>query len=369
MKNLRKISAKTSSRAKREHLASADTEFRFTAIVESSDDAIIGKTLDGRITSWNKGAEKIFGYSRKEMQGKRISRLIPADRAQEEPMIIERIKRGESVDHYETVRRRKDGKLIEVSVTISPIHDRSGKIIGASKVARDITERKRLQKEILEISDREQRRIGQELHDGLCQQLAGIELMSHAIARTLAGKSKEYSHRVSGIAAHVRDAITHTRSLARGLSPVTLESEGLMSAFQELATNTEKLFSVVCRFEFEKPVQVPDHAVATHLLRITQEAVSNSVKHGNATRIVIRLSERRGRIAVMVADNGTGLPRNISKSKGMGLRIMRLRAGMIGGALTLENNPAGGARVACSVPASAGLKKRKSAPARKRKLL
>jgi two-component system, LuxR family, sensor kinase FixL len=319
------------------------------AIVESSEDAIIGKTLESRITSWNMGAEKIFGYTGQEMKGKHISVLIPDDRAEEESMILERIKRGESVEHYETVRQRKDRKLIDVSVTISPIRNADGKIVGASKVARDITERKRLQKEILEISDREQRRIGQDLHDGLCQQLAGIELMSQAVARKLADQSEEHSKHVAEIAGHVRDAITHTRSLARGLSPVTIESEGLMSALQELATNTVKIFNVACLFYFTKPVEVSDHAVATHLFRIAQEAVSNAIKHGKATRILIRLKEQRNRISVIIMDNGSGFPKEISKSKGMGLRIMQSRAGMIGGKLVIENNRNGGASVVCSI--------------------
>ena len=118
----------------------------YAALVESSDDAIIGKSLDGYITSWNRGAENIFGYTRREMVGKHISIIVPPDRRGEEPAIMEKIKRGESVDHYETVRRRKDGRLINGSVTISPLRDAERNIIGASRVARDITERKRLER-------------------------------------------------------------------------------------------------------------------------------------------------------------------------------------------------------------------------------
>lgn len=329
----------------------------FAAMVESSDDAIIGKTLDGHISSWNKGAEKIFGYTREEMVGKHISILIPADRADEEPMIIERIRRGEAVEHYETVRRRKDGKLIEVSVTISPIHNTDGKIVGASKVARDITERKRLQKEILEISDREQRRIGQDLHDGLCQQLAGIELMSQVLEQNLAAKSKEGAERVGQIAAHIREAINHTRSLARGLSPVTLESEGLMAALHELAENTTKIFNVRCSFVCDPPVPFNDQVAASQLFRIAQEAVSNAIRHGKAKEIVIQLKERHDKIVVTISDNGTGFPKTIPPRKGMGLRIMQSRAGMIGGTLVLDNIPSGGARVSCALS-------RKSKPSR-----
>jgi len=329
----------------------------YAALVESSEDAIVGKTLDGFVTSWNKGAEGVFGYTRKEMLGKPISLLIPPNRKNEEPEILERIKRGESVEHYETKRRRKNGRIIDISVTISPIRDAEGKIIGASKVARDITERKRLEREILEISEREQRRIGQDLHDGLCQHLAGIELMSQVLEQKLARRSKATAAKAADIARNVRDAISHTRLLARGLSPVTLESEGLMSALHELALNTQKIFGVACRFECDPPVLVSDFPAATHLFRLAQEAVSNAIKHGKAKRILIRLKEERGRMLLRIIDNGAGFPAQLTRSKGMGLRIMQSRAGMIGGTLALERNAAGGTSVTVAAPNPAGRRK------------
>ena len=322
----------------------------YAALVESSEDAIVGKTLEGYVTSWNQGAELVFGYTRAEMVGKHISILIPPDRKDEEPEILEKIRRGESVDHYETIRRRKDGRLIDISVTISPIRDADGNIIGASKVARDITERKRLEREILEISDREQRRIGHDLHDGLCQHLAGIELMSQVLEQKLAPQSRDAAKRAGEIARNVREAIGQTRSLARGLSPVTLESEGLTSALHELAVNTEKLFKVKCRFDGDSGVSVPNHAVATHLFRLAQEAVSNAIKHGKARRISIHLKADPGRLYLAVNDNGKGFPAELPKSKGMGLRIMQSRTGMIGGTLTIERNAGGGTSVICSAP-------------------
>jgi PAS domain S-box-containing protein len=124
------------------------------AIVESSDDAIIGKTLDGIITSWNKGAELIFGYSAEEVLGKSIYLLIPDDRKDEEPLILECVRRGDRIDHYHTVRKRKDGQLINISVTVSPIRDEDGRIIGASKIARDITDRERMHAALRESESR-----------------------------------------------------------------------------------------------------------------------------------------------------------------------------------------------------------------------
>jgi PAS domain S-box-containing protein len=323
----------------------------YEALVESSDDAIIGKSLDGYITSWNRGAEMVFGYSRAEMAGRHISILIPEDRKDEEPGILEKIRQGVAVDHYETIRRRKDGRLIDISVTVSPIRDADGNIIGASKVARDITGRKQLEKEILEISDREQRRIGHDLHDGLCQHLAGIEMLSQVLEKKLASKHKDGAQRAAEIARNVREAIGQTRSLARGLSPVTLESEGLASALNELALNTEKMFGVKCHFDCDSQVPVQNHAMATHLFRLAQEAVSNSIKHGKTGEISIHLKADPGWIYLGVSDNGTGFSlEKTSKSKGMGLRIMKFRAGMIGGTVTVERKTGGGTIVICSAP-------------------
>jgi len=126
-------------------------------IVNSSDDAIVSKTLDGVVTSWNHAAQRVFGYTAEEMIGKPISILFPPDRQDEEPAILERIRRGERVDHFETIRVHKSGALLEISVTISPVKDETGRIVGASKVARDITEQKRIQRELAKLNDELQR--------------------------------------------------------------------------------------------------------------------------------------------------------------------------------------------------------------------
>ena len=123
------------------------TAKQFSAIVESSDDAIVSKDLNGTVRTWNPGAERLFGYTAEEIVGKPATILIPPDRRDEEVRILERLRNGERIDHYETVRQRKDGSLVEISLTVSPIKDAEGRIIGASKIARDITERKRAQQQ------------------------------------------------------------------------------------------------------------------------------------------------------------------------------------------------------------------------------
>ena len=154
---------------------------RLASIVESSDDAIISKDLDGIITSWNRGAERLFGYTAEEVIGKSVTILIPEDRMNEEPEILDRIRRGERVDHYDTVRRRKDGSLIDISLTVSPLKDADGKIIGASKIARDITERKRAQEQQKLLVNEMQHRIKNSL--ATIQAIATQTLNQHAKER------------------------------------------------------------------------------------------------------------------------------------------------------------------------------------------
>jgi PAS domain S-box-containing protein len=343
-----------------------DREERLRAILETAVEGIITIDERGIIESVNAAAERIFGYNAREIIGKNVSLLMPLPhRESHDGYLANYLRTGHAKIigiGREVAGRRKDGTIFPMDLSVSEVKLATRRMF--TGFIRDITDRKRLEKEILEISDREQRRIGQDLHDGLCQHLAGIELMSQVLAQKLAPKSKAHARQVNEIASHVRDAISHTRSLARGLSPVTIESEGLMSALHELATNTEKIFHVQCRCDFDEPVTMNDHAAATHLFRIAQEAVSNAIKHGKARRVVISLRDARGRIILKVSDNGGGFPKRTAKTKGMGLRIMQSRAGMIGGTMAIERNSGGGMNVICAVPQNGSLSKSRKNHAR-----
>jgi PAS domain S-box-containing protein len=161
------------------------------AIVESSDDAIISKDLDGIIQTWNKAAERIFGYTPEEATGKSVTMLIPEGRRDEEPVILSRIRAGERIDHYETVRRRKDGTLLNISLTVSPIKDQDGRVVGASKIARDITSRKRAQaelraarEELARMNERLEVRV-QERTASLTEAMAHLEEFSYTVSHDL----------------------------------------------------------------------------------------------------------------------------------------------------------------------------------------
>jgi signal transduction histidine kinase len=186
------------------------------------------------------------------------------------------------------------------------------------------------------------------LHDGLCQELAGIELMCQVLEQKLAAKSKTESKQVGDIAQHIRDAISHTRKLARGLSPVELESNGFMSALQELVAHVQKLFHVKCRLECPEPVLIRDNVAATHLYRITQEAINNAVKHGRAAQIGISLKPWGDKVVLAITDDGTGFKSETKNAGGMGLHIMKYRAGVLNAAFDVSPGAAGaGTTVVC----------------------
>lgn len=208
-------------------------------------------------------------------------------------------------------------------------------------------ERQQLEEELLDISGCEQQRIGEDLHDGICQELVGIEMMASLIARELPGHI-EAKGKIAQIAKHLNTTIRHARMLSHGLMPVQVEANGLMSALHELASTTEQLAGIWCRFVCDPPVLIEDNAAATHLYRIAQEAIQNAIKHGAAKRVTITLASSGDRATLTIVDDGSGLPAKFDRSHGMGLRIMDYRAGMIGGRLSIGPGKRKGTRVVCT---------------------
>ncbi len=343
-------------RTARSESAVRDPAERLRAILETAVEGIITIDERGIIESFNPASETIFGYKSAEVVGQNVSVLMAAPHREEHDGYLENYRRTGHAKVIgigrETFARKKDGTVFPVDLSVSEIKLSNRRIF--TGFVRDITERKRLEKENLEISEREQRRIGQDLHDGLCQHLAGIEMLSQVLSRKLEPLSQDAAARAAEIAAAIRESIGQTRLLARGLSPVTLESEGLMSALAELAANTEKMFAVRCKLDCPEPVKFDDHAAATHLFRIAQEAVSNGVKHGRAKAISIQLGAEADGIVLRISDDGAGFPKNYSGGSGMGLRIMQARIGMVGGTLRVEQNPGGGVNVSCRAPRKPG---------------
>jgi signal transduction histidine kinase len=217
---------------------------------------------------------------------------------------------------------------------------------------REMAERERLESEILKVSEREQRRIGHELHDGLCQHLTATALAGQVLSEKLASRSLPENADADKIVGLIEQGIDIARDLARGLYPVEMEAEGLMAAFHELTTNLSKGAKVDCKFQCETPVLIHDNAIAAHLFCIGQEAVRNALRHGKPQRIGVTLSEHGGQVSLTVEDDGIGLPEDFIGNEGLGMRIMSYRAASIGGKVEVEPGPTGGTIVTCRLPST-----------------
>ncbi len=196
----------------------------------------------------------------------------------------------------------------------------------------------------MDIGDRERQRIGQSLHDDLCPHLIGIEGLGKVLKKKLDKKSFEASGLADKINMLIRDAVTKSRQLARGLCPVYLMDRGLEASLQELAMNIEQMFDVSCVFNFKDHVLISDNIVATHMFYIAQEAAHNAMRHGKAKQIAIDLSKERDKITLKITDDGLGIP-EVVETDGMGLRIMGFRAKMINASLEIGSGENGGTTV------------------------
>lgn len=206
-----------------------------------------------------------------------------------------------------------------------------------------------LEQQIISISEREQQRIGRDLHDGVCQFLSAIGFTADMLKRDLEREAHKRAKVAAEIAGSLQDACAQTRDLSRGLSPVDRDEGGLESALDELASSTSRLARISCSFLCEEPAQILDNAAAIHLFRIAQEALNNATKHGHAKAVVIALESSNGIVSLRVSDDGIGFDPNRAAKNGMGLNIMRYRARMIGGILEVQPNSPSGTIVACTI--------------------
>jgi signal transduction histidine kinase len=242
---------------------------------------------------------------------------------------------------------KSDGSPIDIVISSAPLRDASGVVSDIMAVIIDTTLNRQLIQEILEISAREQSRIGQDLHDGLSQHLAGIAFLSKVLEQKLFTVSSCDAPQAQELTHLIHQAVEMTRNLAHGLLPVELEEDGLMLALEKLATTKSSVFNMSCVFTCHAPVLISNTAASTHLYRIAQEAVNNAIKHGSARYINISLACQNDKIVLTIEDNGLGFTKDQHTKKGMGLRIMNYRARMIGASLSVGNNTSGGGLVTC----------------------
>ncbi len=309
---------------------------------------------EGRIIRFNRACEQASGYALAEVEGKKIwDVLLVPDEVERFQTVFEQLCSDQLPNEYEGYLLKRDGsrRLIAWSSTVLPGDDGTPSHIIATGI--DITERKHLEKTILEISAREQRRIGQDLHDGLGQHLTGIAFMSKVQEQKLMEQGLPEAGDAAKIVKLVNEAIEKARELARGLLPVVSDAEGLMSALRQWAGEVEDVFAVSCRFQCLTPVLIHDDAVATHLYYVAREAVNNAIKHGKAQRIQIRLAADDHQGALTIEDDGCGIGNATLGNKGMGLHLMNYRARMVGGSLDIRRGADGGTIVACVFPVMA----------------
>jgi PAS domain S-box-containing protein len=301
---------------------------RLAAIIESSDDAIVSKTLDGVITSWNKGAERIFGWAADEVVGKSITVIIPQDRLHEEPVILSRIRSGERVDHFETIRQRRDGRLINVSVTISPVRDETGRIIGVSKIARDITPQKRFEQELRAAKDAAERArdeaeaanrakdhflsvLSHELRTPLTPVLGAISMMERdgTVPAHLAGPVAMIRRNVETEARLVDDLLDLTR-ITRGkitLHPEVVDVHAVLrdvAAMFQSEADEKKLGVTLSLHADHHHVWVDAGRFQQVLLNLVSNAVKFTPPGGS---IALRTSNENGTVKIEVADTGIGI--------------------------------------------------------------
>lgn len=331
-------------------------EIRFQNLAAVLPVGIYQNDAEGNCIYVNEKCCELCGLDRSKLLGKNwMKNLYPEDRHR---VVIQwnNAVRRKIPFHAEYRFNRLNGATVWVLGQAVPEFDESGTFKGFIGSITDITERKRLETEILSISIQEQQRIGQALHDRLGQHLTGIAFLAKALAQKLVAAKSESARDAEEIAGLINQAILRARDLTRMLHPVELEENGLNAAFQDLVSNAAKMFDISCTFDCDHPVPVHDNALATHLYHIAQEAITNAVKHGAATRVSVSLGNMNGRTCLKVEDNGKGIRPGYQDSKGLGLRIMRHRAARIDGDFTIGPGEKGGTLMMCffEAPETAG---------------
>ena len=307
---------------------------------------LIWVTADGKIDRLNSAGGKLLQCRESECRGQRFGSFFVYPELFER--VLARLGAGATVRSFQTRIRGARGATQTVLVDAKSVSEQ-GRMVHTYWFVRDITARKQLEREILAISERERQGLARELHDGLGQHLSGAAYLADSLREQLTQRRLPEVFAAERLTKVTEEAIQLTRDLARGLLPVPAEPAGLLTALGELAARLRSVLQIRCRFLSRTAVVIEDETMATHLYRIAQEAVHNAVRHGKATKIHLSLNLRGRCLRLVVRDNGVGIHATAPRAGGMGLSIMRYRAGLIHGSLNVQPRASGGTEVVCAI--------------------
>lgn len=342
------VALDVSERARAES-ALQESEERLRTLFDGVPIGLYRTTPDGQVLDVNPALVRILGYpDREALQSVHVAETYTsrADRRR----FVAAAEQAGVVRGFEVQLRRFDGSAIWARLSTRAVRGRDGRILYYEGGLEDITERKRLEEEVLRISEAERRRIGRDLHDSVGQNLTSVMLALGTLRRKLASRSAPEADDVERALALTQQVTDQVRGLARGLCPVALDAHGLVAALRALARKVDASGDVACRFQCAEAVAIQDNTLAVQLYRIAQEAVSNALRHARCSRLTLRLAARGEQMALTIEDDGVGIPARGRHGGGLGLRIMDYRARTIGGTLTIEPGAGRGTVVTCAFP-------------------
>jgi PAS domain S-box-containing protein len=320
-------------------------------LIDSLPEIIYATDTQGRLTVVNRALLDVLGKKREQVLGRRLSEAWPEETVLDiETQGANTIRTGRAATDQERAWISQDGTVRWFTFTHVPLYDHAT-VVGLVSAVREVTAQKALEQEILEISNREQRRLGSDLHDGLGQELTGLSLMLKGLEVQLSREAQQYLPQITKISDLLARAIQSTRSLARGLAPVNLERGGLSEALKHLAARCTDMYNLTCSFSLgEQKLPDLEEGAATHLYRIAQEATTNAARYARAKTIAIDLRTTTRKLQLSIADDGIGLSAGLAQGRpGMGLKIMEYRARMLGGTVNFEE-PGKGTRIVLAAP-------------------
>jgi PAS domain S-box-containing protein len=328
-----------------ERLFQAEKIYR--AVFETTGTGTIIVDDNTTIIAANQEFAKLSGYGRKEIEGKMSWQDFITREDIEMMRVFHRQRRtdpGSAPRNYEFHFMNRHGKVKDIYGTFDMVPGTQMNVASFM----DITAQKKLESEIIRVSELERQRIGNDLHDGLGPHLVGVKFMLSILEKRLVKHQlREEIKAIREINAHLTQGINHTRRIVKGLCPVDIDAEGLIVALEDLTMNIETVYGIKCTFEHDESLLITDNIMATHLFLIAQESVNNAIKHSKATAIEVIIAADDDTVVLRISDNGTGIEKLLDRKKGVGINIMKYRARVINASLDIRKNSLGGISVSC----------------------